>query len=372
MSEATGVIAATAQWEKFCDGIKSAGVDILATAADADEATLAEGLRYLTRLMRSGIERHVEYWDPLDPFLAGTYNERLKWGLDNPDSIYLMSAVDGRYEYEIVGNVGAVPYFNLTSSTTTTDARHIRTGFLDGTAVVTDAEGNFVIHVGGAERAQNWLKLAPDSNTIMLRETYGDRAAERELTCRIHLLTDVGPDQPLKLSDVLPRIAGAEGFVVKTGKTFLQLADMMAAGVNKLPAVDDALMQKLGGDPNYFYYWSGYDLKPGEALLLQLPEVPTCENWGLCLYNRWLESLDYSRGTININKYTSKPNSDGSVTIVVSNTPPSGGNWLNTQNHLQGNMMFRWTAAEKNVAPQTKLVQLAGIDWPSVLRRWEN
>jgi hypothetical protein len=37
-----------------------------------------------------------------------------------------------------------------------------------------------------------------------------------------------------------------------------------------------------------------------------------------------------------------------------------------------GNMMFRWTSAKKNVAPRTALVRLDAIDWPKVLRRWED
>ena len=138
------------QWEKFCDGIKAAGREILATAEDADERTQAEGLRYLTRLLRGGIERQVEYSDPLDPVMAPTRNERLRYGLDNPDSIFLMTAVDGRHEYELTGNVGTVPYFNLTSSEMSVDATQVTTGFLNGSDVKTDAAGNFTIHVGGA------------------------------------------------------------------------------------------------------------------------------------------------------------------------------------------------------------------------------
>ena len=167
------------QWELFCDGIKAAGREILSTGRGSDEVTEAEGLRYLTRLLRGGIERQVEYADPLDPFMAPTKNERLKWGLDNPDSIYLMTEVDGRYEYELTGNVGSVPYFNLTSAERGQDARQVTTGFLDRSAVKTDAAGNFTIRIGGPQRGENWLQLAPGSTTVMLRQTFGDRASER-------------------------------------------------------------------------------------------------------------------------------------------------------------------------------------------------
>ena len=110
-------------------------------------------------------------------------------------------------------------------------------------------------------------------------------------------------------------------------------------------------MQAMGGDPNYSYYWSAFRIEPDQALLIHLPEVPECENWGLCLYNYWLESLDYTRSKINLNKFTSKANSDGSVTIVVAHRRPDGGNWLDTRGHVLGNMMFRWTSAKQQVAP---------------------
>ena len=42
----------------------------MSTAPDADELTQAEGLRYVTRLLRGAIERQIEYADPLDPFMS--------------------------------------------------------------------------------------------------------------------------------------------------------------------------------------------------------------------------------------------------------------------------------------------------------------
>jgi len=362
--------AAIARWEAYCDGLKQSGTRILETAVGLDDIEIAEGLRYLTRLMRSGIERHIEYADPLDPCMVETYNERLKWGMDNPDSIYAMSAVDGRCEYELQGSVGDVPYFNFTSFTLSTQARHVQDGFLNGREVDTDAQGRFVVHVGGAERARNWLRLAPQSNSIMLRETFGNRAAERPMTCRIRYLGGAGPARPLGLADMLGRVELAERFLGKTGQTFLQLAGLMSASVNELGAVDDTLMRAMGADPNYFYHWGAFRLQPDEALLLQLPEVPQCENWGLCLYNHWLESLDYARSTINLNMFTSRANADGSVTLVVCARQPEAGNWLDTQGHAGGHMMLRWTHAVRNVAPLARVVRLDGIDWQQALRRW--
>src|SRR3546814_18150638 len=90
--------------------------------------------------------------------MAPTYNDRLKWGMDNPDSIYSISRVDGDYEYELTGNKGTVPYFNLTSAKMGTDARQVTTGFLDGADIVCDPEGNFTIQIGGEQCRGNWMR----------------------------------------------------------------------------------------------------------------------------------------------------------------------------------------------------------------------
>lgn len=358
------------QWDNFCDKIRLAGHEIIGEDSIDDEVAQAEVLRYVTRLIRSGVEKFVENWDPEDPFFCVVYNDRLKWGLDNPDSIYATSAVDGRYEYEVTGNIGTVPYFNLTAAEMDTNAKLVITAFLDGDTIKTDADGNFSIQVGGEKHSENWLPLTPDANSVMFRETFRVRSEEQPMRYSIRLVTDIGPDRPMTIPFAFDRLEKAGDFVLNTGKTFLGLGRLLAANTNGLPAVDEELMKTMGGDPNYFYYWSAYKVEADEALLIHLPEVPECENWGLCIYDYWLESLDYTRSPINVNKYTSQPNADGSVTLILTDLKPEAGNWLSTQGHVNGNMMFRWTSTKKNVAPITQLVKRDSIEWQQVLQRW--
>ena len=76
--------------------------------------------------------------------------------------------------------------------------------------------------------------------------------------------------------------------------------------------------------------------------------------------------------TVNLNKFTSTANADGSVTIVVAHRRPPDGNWLNVCGHAAGNMMFRWISAKKKIAPQTALVQLDSAYWPRMMRCWNS
>ena len=51
-------------WDEFCDQLKLAGTVLKYSGTPQDAFDQAEGLRYLTRLTRAGLEAFVEYVDP--------------------------------------------------------------------------------------------------------------------------------------------------------------------------------------------------------------------------------------------------------------------------------------------------------------------
>ncbi len=366
-----GMRSAIDGWTAFCEAIHVSGKEILESAAQADPVSQAEALRYLTRLLRGGIEKFVEYSDEKAPYLANVYNDNLKWGLDNPDSLYAISLIEGTQEYEITGNIGTVNYFNITSAVMSLTAKYEIIGVLDGPDLETDAEGNFIIHVGGPERATNWVRLTPESNSIMVRQTFADRVGETEMSFAIRSASERREKDLLTMEQAIARLANAQGFFSSTGRTFVGLASTMAKDVNKLPPVDQAFMLSMGGDPNYAYFWSAFRIELGEALLIHFPEVPDTDTWNLCLYNYWLESLDYRKARILINKHSAVLNPDGSVTIVICNERPGDvDNWLDPLGHGYGNIMSRWTNPDGAVRAQTELVRVAEVDWEEKFKRW--
>jgi len=130
------------------------------------------------------------------------------------------------------------------------------------------------------------------------------------------------------------------------------------------------LMLSLGGDPNYAYFWGGYKLGADEALAIHFREIPAAENWNLCLYNHWLESLDYTRSAILINQRTAQPNPDGSLTILVANRDPGLPNWLDLQGHTEGAIMSRWIVPEKVVEPACRVIRLDEASRAALSQRW--
>ena len=65
-------------WDAFCEDLKRAGNQLIRNDLPLDELDAAEGLRYLSRLVRTGLERHVEGADPADAYLYSLCDERIK------------------------------------------------------------------------------------------------------------------------------------------------------------------------------------------------------------------------------------------------------------------------------------------------------
>src|SRR5690349_19626238 len=90
-------------WNDFCNALKMAGYVILREGTPTDPLTRAEGYRYLSRLLRAGLETFVENADPKTPVLARPVHETAKMGADNPDNYYQHAAISGQYEYRLIG-----------------------------------------------------------------------------------------------------------------------------------------------------------------------------------------------------------------------------------------------------------------------------
>jgi hypothetical protein len=100
-------------WNDFCDSLKAAGSVVLADSAPNDPLTRAEGWRYLTRLLRGGLESFVEASDPLAPEVRRAAHETIKMGMDNPDNIYGSAPINGEFTYRISGHRGTVHYLGF-------------------------------------------------------------------------------------------------------------------------------------------------------------------------------------------------------------------------------------------------------------------
>lgn len=350
-------------WDDFCEALKGAGRQILRPEAPDSPLDRAEGFRYLSRLLRIALEMHLEFADPAFPGFFATSHETGKIGADNPDNAYLYARVSGAHDYVIRGRRGSVPYLTFGSQKGgyETDGRMEQTGFLDSSEIDIDEDGNFEVQVCRERKPGNWLPLEAESNAVIVRQTFLDRASEQPAQMRIARIDPGAAPAPLSPQRLQAGLDNAARFVEGTASLFADWAQSYLKHPNQLPPADQALCQRSGGDPNIFYYHSYWQLAEDEALVIHIPRVPACRFWNLQINNWWMESLDYRYHDICLNKHSAKLDADGGVTMILSQRDPGHPNWLQAAGHRVGTMCMRWVGADEHVHPSTAVRKLSAL-----------
>ena len=105
-------LASGQAWDDFCDQLKEAGRIVLEHAPES-ALDRAEGFRYLTRLTRMAFKLCLEHGDPAAPRIVRYMDDTQKFGIDNPDQLYLWARIGGRYSYRLRGQRGTAAYYGI-------------------------------------------------------------------------------------------------------------------------------------------------------------------------------------------------------------------------------------------------------------------
>jgi len=120
-------------WSKFCRNLEHAGNAVFADGLAGSELDEAEGVRYLSRLLRIGLDMHLENADPTFPSFYQASHATAKIGADNPDNFYQNATISGNHSYRISGQRGSVPIlsFGTKANRYAIDGTMASTGELD-------------------------------------------------------------------------------------------------------------------------------------------------------------------------------------------------------------------------------------------------
>ena len=349
-------------WEQFCDTLKSAGQTIMAEGQPDNPLDRTEGFRYLSRLTRAALETFVEYADPRTPSLNRPIHETAKIGADNPDNYYQHATISDDYEYRITGTRGTVHYldFATQSGGVASSGDSEQGGHLDAKDMQIGPDDRIEIAICAEERPGNWLRMAPGTESLIVRQTFLDRDTELPADLKIERVGGDATPAPITPEALDKGLISASGLVVSCTALFSNWAKGFQAHTNELPKFDDSVSMGAGGDPNICYYHSYWQLGPEEALVIEVTP-PECESWNFQLDNHWMESLDYRFHRIHVNKHTARYRDDGSVRIVVAHRDPGVDNWIDTAGHAQGTMCFRWIRAASHPQPQTRVLKVSEL-----------
>jgi hypothetical protein len=350
-------------WADFCDALKRAGDVVLRDGSPTDPFDRAEGFRYLSRLTRVALESYIECANPLAPVLRRPAHETVKIGADNPDNYYQSAAISGQHAYRIWGTRGTVHYlgFGTYAGNYGSSARSGQTGYLEGRDLLVAPDGSVEITVSCDRRPGNWLRMEPDTSSLIVRQTFWDRQTERIADLHIERLGATAPPPPITPEFIDRGFAAASAYVAGTARLFADWAEGFAKqGINQLHPLDPAVAAAAHGDPNIFYFHGYWELQPDEALVIETTPPP-CEYWNFQLNNHWMESLDYRYHTIAVNHHGARRRDDGSVRLVVADTNPGADNWIDTAGHRRGTMCWRWIRADAHPQPESRVVKLARL-----------
>ena len=350
-------------WADFCDRLKQAGDVILRDASPRDAFERAEGFRYLSRLTRVALESYIEAADPRAPVFRRPSHETVKIGADNPDNYYESAAISGAYDYRIRGSRGTVHYLGLGTYAGNygSGGRRGQTGYIESADLEMDSDGSFEIILScRPQPGRNWLPMEPDTSSLIVRQTFEDRTAEKIADLTLERVGASGPPQPLTPLALDQGLAAAAAYVQGTASLFSDWSEGFRKKLNQLPPFDPAIASAAHGDPHIHYYHGYWELGSEEALVIDV-KPPRCEYWNFQLNNHWMESLDYRYHRIDLNHHTASQREDGSVRLIVAHRDPGLPNWLDTASHARGTMCLRWIRAEDHPQPRTRVVPFAEL-----------
>lgn len=350
-------------WRDFCARLADIGDLVLDPGNPSAPVDRAEGFRYLTRLLRLGLEQNLEARDPAFPFFYQMSHATAKIGADNPDNVYWNARISGAHEYRITVRRGTMAYFSILSNAWRyeEDGTNVGTGKLVDAEIAWDPDGVAEIIASVHPQATNWLPLAKDSNTIIVRQSYLDRSRERPGELRIERIGADAPPPPLDPAALEAGLRNTAAFVHGIAATFLDWSRLFRQSPNRFADIDQSMFQKGGGASDIFYAHLYWKLAADEALVIEVMP-PECYYWNFQIDNWWMESFDYRFVQVTVNKHSARLEDDGRLVLVIAARDPGFGNWMDTCGHDEGTALLRWAGACENPLPTTRLVRLAELE----------
>lgn len=324
---------------------------------------VAGALRSVLHGLATGLETQLED-DPAHPVFREIVTPWRKMLGDNPDARYHDAVVAPRGTYLVKGNTGGAVYVSFTVEAGVGDGRmpERTAGVLNDSDFDVAGDGSFELTIGGPPLPRAWLALPEDATRITVRHYW-----EREeppaappapsLGLSIELIGGDVPEQPAAPTDASvtaailrvatfvrsrvmeatppPGSADPPPFVSQVPNQFVA---PVAPGDHALAAADAA------------YSLAPYFLGPDEALVMRV-RWPKCRYGGVALWNRHLQTFDYLRGRVGLNRTQAVTGDDAIATIVIAHRDPGVPNWLTTEGRPFGLVFWRFLLAEGAIDP---------------------
>lgn len=312
-----------------------------------------EGRRYLMRIMAAYVDTFTEYSDPDRPRFHHVIGPTRKIFGDCPDSDCLRARIRlgaGR-SYRVTGRIApGTTYVGIVLHRQGGRLGH----HIDDRTLAVDDEGRFTLLLAAQEAPEladpwcTWLQCHGDETEVVVRQYYSDRAREPAMELDIELIGQRPAHGPLRADDYARGLTRAGRMMAGTVERILGAHKMVTSmPIKQFHTLDG---ERLFPTPDNTYQACWYRFGPDQAFVVH-GRLPTARYFSLCLYNTWLESLDYTRHIICLNHSQLRTDADGRFTVVLADCDPGAPNWLDTAGHNAGYVIARSLLLDGEPAP---------------------
>jgi hypothetical protein len=335
--------------------------------AVTDDRHVADGYRTLATTLGVAFDTYL-FTEPGRPqFVAVNtpFRRDRRWGGDNTDAYYHLCPVDQNRRYRISGNTGDSVYFSITAYNEPSPGAWSDkvVAIVRDSDVQLDAGGNFSFDFGPT----------PGAAVLMTRDYQADPLTGRPVTWRIEALDE---PEPIRHGDAetAARLRATATwlrtmFAIVPLAVAARVRDEHALGHETTHAANQFADPYQVPDANFgwsardaCYSYGSFVFDDDEALVIT-HRPPQCRFWNLVVWNQFMATYGAAEGPdarCSINGHNAVPNSDGSVTVVLSRGMTAHPNSLTTLGYPRGNLAFRWFLADDvPTRPSTTLVNVS-------------
>lgn len=341
----------SAAWLDFCDALKQAGSTLTRAPLADDPLSLAEGHRHLLRMIRLGFECVSEYGDAQHPRLFPMASAtKLSEGVTS-DARYHQAFLDGGANHVVRGHRGDAPLIEIGAYAGRLGLHEANEllGCLTEAELEVDADGRFEIALGPDERPGNWIRTDARTKCLFIREYAHDWSATRGALFELHREGAAAEPAPLTMEHIEEALERTARFVQTAPAAWADISDYWAENaLNRIVPQEGASSDTDIVVPSGHRFACGYfRLAEDEALVVRFAPPSGAAYWGIHLDNYWYEPLSWEDVRSQRNDQTVRYEPDGTVVLVISDRDPGDdANWLDTQAHTQGSIVFRWSRSD--------------------------
>ncbi|HEX6424145.1 MAG TPA: DUF1214 domain-containing protein [Acidimicrobiales bacterium] len=323
-----------------------------------DAGDVAEGLRVVVHHLGTAIETQFED-DPARPAFRPIVTPWRKALGDNADARYHDARVHPAGTYRVRGRTGGAVYVSFTIEAGADDGAFPSgtVGVLNDTGFDLGDDGSFELTIGGPPRDRGWLPLAADASRVTVRHYWeGATSPHVPPPADLGLTIDlVGGDVPA--GPPAPTDASVAAAIRRMG-TYVRsrtLDTMAKPGEGEAPAFVSRVPHEFPAPvppgahalaaADAAYSMAPFLLGPDDALVMRA-RWPRCRCANVSLWNRQLQTFDYLRHPVSLNRAQAVAGPDGTVTIVLAHRDPGVPNWLSTEGRPFGLVFWRFMLPE--------------------------